>query len=146
MCLTWLCRETGSHARDWSRAIEWASRPEMRPRICVTLTRMCWTIGAESVASAESLWASSSSSASAHPSITLSGLFRSWATVPANDASDSRWVLAVVTSRMIDHGAVGAPSACGTGNAETSSTRATPYSSMWWISSASTTSPAMART
>ena len=118
----------------------------MRPRICVTLTRMCCTIGAASAASGESLWASSSSSASAHPSITLSGLFRSWATVPANEASDSRWVLAVVTSRMTIMTRWGAPSACGTGNAETSSTRATPYSSMWWISSASTTSPAIART
>ena len=89
---------------------------------------------------------SSSSSASAQPSITLSGLFRSWATVPANEASDSRWLLAAVTSRMIIMTRFGAPSACGTGKAETSSTRATPYSSMWCTSSASTTSPAMART
>ena len=33
-----------------------------------------------------------SSSASAQPSITLSGLFRSWATVPAKAARDSRWL------------------------------------------------------
>ena len=107
---------------------------------------MCWTIGAAPAASGESLCVSSSSSASAQPSITLSGLFRSCATVPANEASDSRWLLAAVTSRMIIMTRLGAPSACGTGKAETSSTRATPYSSMWCTSSASTTSPAIART
>ena len=40
---------------------------------------------------------------------------------------------------------LGAPSACGTWKAEHSRTRKTPYSSVWWISSALTTSPAIAR-
>ena len=94
MCLTRLPSGISSHCRVWSRATAWASRSLIRVRIWATLVRMCCTIGAAEPARGLSLATRSSSSASAQPSITLSGLFRSWATVPAKATSDSRWVAA----------------------------------------------------
>ena len=100
--------------RDWSRATAWARRSAMKPRIWSTPARMCCTIGAAAEGVGLVAVGESSSRASAQPSITLSGLFRSCATVPAKrpatrGAGSGRGGVA-----EHDHHALGgADSACG---------------------------------